>query len=146
LKRLLGGYDGELISLPRCHFSQPAADLPTGKKVEVSFSAELLIGLSSIVYLVPVLVMLLFAVAVVLALPESEFLVMLASALGLGSGLLGAVALVRSAEVYTKRSLICDICCTDTEQPLTGQLHTEQPEPVPISNYSTLLESRNSLK
>ena len=109
LKRLLGGADGVSVSLPLRHFSKPASVLSAGQQITVSFSAGLLIGLSALVYLVPVLVMLLFTVVVAVLLPESEVLVLLALTAGLGSGMLSSTVLVRAVDACMVRSLVCDV-------------------------------------
>ena len=109
LKRLLGGSESKSVSLPRSHFSRSALDLSTGQKVKISIPAGVLVGLSSLVYLVPVLGMLLFTVLASLVLPESEGLMLVVSLLGFCSGLLVSTVLVRAVEGYARRSLVCDL-------------------------------------
>ncbi len=115
LMRLLGAADTGPVSLARSHFSSSRHQLPNqspnqllpGKRVEVSFSTGLLLGLSAVVYLVPVFVMLLFALGSSLAAPDSEILLLFAIIVGLALGLLGSNLLVRLFEASAKRSLVC---------------------------------------
>lgn len=74
----------------------------------MSFPTPLLLALSFVVYLVPVIVMLLFAIGCSLLVPDSEAVLLFAVCLGLATGLLGSNLLVRSLETGAKRSLVCN--------------------------------------
>jgi len=104
---LLRATEQETVSVSIEHFTVPLTELSSGNRVQVSFSTGLLVGLSLLLYLVPVIVMLLFAIACSLAVPESDGVMFFAAALGLVSGLLGSNLLVRSLEANARQSLVC---------------------------------------
>jgi len=64
-----------------------------GDVFELTMRGEILIALSSLVYLSPLLVMLLFAVGSSIMLPGQESLVALAAVLGLGVGMVSVYLL-----------------------------------------------------
>lgn len=105
--RLLGSEADKPVSLASEHFSVPLSQLAAGSRVQVTFPTGLLLALSSLLYLAPVFVMLLFAIGSYLAVPESEAMLLIATCVGLLLGLLGSNLLVRSLEASAKRSLVC---------------------------------------
>jgi len=75
----------EIVTLPALASAKPS--LAPGDVFELTMRGEILIALSSLVYLLPLLLMLLFAVCSSLVLPGQESLVALAAVLGLGVGM-----------------------------------------------------------
>jgi positive regulator of sigma E activity len=108
LRRLLGSADEQVVVLPREHFAVTGHELSRGRRVQITFPTPLLLALSSVVYLVPVIVMLLFAIGCSLLVPDSEALLLGALCLGLAVGLLGSNLLVRVLETVAKQSLVCN--------------------------------------
>jgi len=70
-----------------------SSSLAPGDVFELTMRGEILIALSSLVYLSPLLVMLLFAVGSSIMLPGQESLVALAAVLGLGVGMVSVYLL-----------------------------------------------------
>ena len=75
----------EIVTLPALASANPS--LVPGDVFELTMRGEILIALSSLVYLLPLLLMLLFAVCSSLVFPGQESLVALAAVLGLGVGM-----------------------------------------------------------
>ena len=104
--RSLGAAQNAPVCIASDHFPASIEQLTTGDRVQISFSTGLLLGLASVVYLVPLFVMLLFAIGSSLAAPESDAMLLFATGVGLISGMLGSILLVRSLEASAKRSLV----------------------------------------
>ena len=79
--------DKRLVSLPADILASSNATLAPGDRFELTTRGEILIALSSLVYLAPLLLMLLFAVCSSVLLPGQEGQVALSSVAGLGLGM-----------------------------------------------------------
>jgi len=79
--------DPTRVSLPAGLLTSSNVILAPGDAFELTARGEILIALSSLVYLSPLLLMLLFAVSSSVLLPGQEGLVALAAVLGLGLGM-----------------------------------------------------------
>ena len=104
--RALGTAGNAPVSISIEHLSVPIRQFSSGERVVIAFSSGLLLGLASAVYLVPLLVMLLFSIGSSVAAPESDVLTLFATVVGLITGLLGSILLVRCLEARAKRSLV----------------------------------------
>jgi positive regulator of sigma E activity len=108
LKRLFQAPGDETLKLSVNHFTVPVANLTAGQRIQVSFPTRLLLALSAVIYLVPMIVMLLFAIGSRLVVPGSDALLLVGILSGLASGLLCSNLLVRSIEAKARKSLVCD--------------------------------------
>lgn len=104
--RALGAAGNAPVRISLEHLSAPIRQFASGDRVQITFSTGLLLGLASVVYLVPLLVMLLFCAGSSIAAPESQILMLFATVVGLLTGLLGSILLVRCLEASAKRSLV----------------------------------------
>ena len=89
LGQLITHDNGKSIRLLRQHIESQHGDLAVGDSVDLSVSRGTLIGLSSLAYLVPVVLMLLFAVVCYGFISRSESMVACMAVIGLIAGLVG---------------------------------------------------------
>lgn len=108
LKRLFQAPGDETLLLAADHFTVPVATLAVGQRIQATFPTRLLLALSAVIYLVPMIVMLLFAIGSRLAVPGSDVASLVGILFGLASGLLCSNLLVRSIEAKARKSLVCD--------------------------------------
>lgn len=86
LGRLLSTGSAKSIRVQRIHIVGPADDLAVGDSLTMSVPRDTLIGLSSLAYLLPVVLMLLFAVVCFRYLSRSDLTLAVMALIGLGLG------------------------------------------------------------